>query len=202
MIKNQLLSTNRIVLWAKWFIQQEVALGDICVDATVGNGNDTLFLAELVGKDGKVYGFDIQATAIEITRKKLAESCLLDRVYLIHDNHANMEKYIKPNTVKAVMFNLGYLPGSDHSLITQPESTLRAVNSSVNLLKKDGLVTIVCYRGHNGAYSEFECLNNYLSKLNSNSYHVLRLDLINRIKPPPVLFVVRKIKNDKEVIKK
>ncbi|MGB9793372.1 MAG: class I SAM-dependent methyltransferase [Thermacetogeniaceae bacterium] len=198
MIKNQILSTSKVVLWAKWFVQQEVNHGDICVDATVGNGNDTLFLAELVGNEGKVYGFDIQAAAIEITRKKLAESCLLDRVYLIHDSHAHMEKYLKPNTVKAVMFNLGYLPGGDHSLITLPDTTLQAVKSSVHLIKEDGLITIVCYRGHQGGYSEFECLNNYLSKLNPNFYHVLRLDLINRIKLPPVLFVVRKTKKEEE----
>lgn len=198
MIKNQLLATDKIVIWAKWFIQQEVIPGDTCVDATVGNGNDTVFLAELVGKSGRVYGFDIQATAIEITRKKLAESCLLDRVLLIHDSHAYMEKYIKPNAVKAVMFNLGYLPGSDHSLITKPESTLRAVASSLNLIKEDGLITIVCYRGHHGASSEFECLNDFLSKLNPIFYQVIRLDLINRLKPPPVLYVVRKIKNEKQ----
>lgn len=195
MIKNQLL-TDKIVSWAKWFIQQEVNTGEICIDATVGNGNDTLFLAELVGHSGKVYGFDIQTTAIEKARQKLAENGLLERVYLIHDSHAHMGNYLKPNTVKAVMFNLGYLPGGDHSLITLPESTLQAVNAALYLIKQDGLITIVCYRGHSGAISEFKALNDYLTKLNPDSYNVLRIDLINRIKSPPVLFVVSKKRNN------
>lgn len=108
--KIEILS-QKLTTWAKWFVKQQVTEGDICVDATVGNGFDTLFLAECVGQKGKVYGFDIQQTALDNTKKLLTEAGLLDRVYLFHDSHSHMGTYLSNNTVKAVMFNLGYLPG-------------------------------------------------------------------------------------------
>jgi len=191
MKRNQLL-TNKIVSWAKWFVQQEVKPGEICVDATVGNGNDTLFLAALVGPSGRVYGFDIQEAALEITRQRLVENGFLERVCLIQDSHACIGKYLKPGTAKVVMFNLGYLPGGDHSLTTLPGSTLQALDAALQLIKQDGLITVVCYRGHEGALTEFTALNEFLAELNPKFYNVLRLDLINRPNLPPVLFVISK----------
>jgi len=64
------------------------------VDATCGNGNDTAFLASLVGENGRVFGFDIQDKAIANTTKKLTDLNLIDRVTLIKDGHQNMDKYI------------------------------------------------------------------------------------------------------------
>ena len=130
------LLTRRIVSWAKWFVKRGVSPGDFCVDATVGNGNDTLFLAECVGVQGKVYGFDIQPTAIENTKQKLTAAGMLERAALIQDSHTYMGNYLAPGTVKAVMFNLGYLPGGDPHLITEPESTVQALEAALHLLKK------------------------------------------------------------------
>lgn len=184
--------THRIVTWAKWFIKQEVSPGDICVDATVGNGNDTLFLAECVGVSGKVYGFDIQQTAIEKTKKKLAAADLLDRVNLIQDNHANLCEYLTKDSVKAVMFNLGYLPGGDTNLITKPESTIQAIEAALYLLSQGGIITVASYRGHPGTLEEYTKVNILLSKLNPINFNVLRLESINHAHLPPVLFVANK----------
>ncbi len=74
--------------YSKYLISQAVCLGDTVVDATAGNGNDTLYLANLVGATGRVYSFDIQAQAIENTAALLAKH---DNVTLIHDGHQNVD---------------------------------------------------------------------------------------------------------------
>jgi len=186
------LLTRRIVSWAKWFIEQEVSFGDICVDATIGNGNDTLFLAECVGKHGRVYGFDIQSTAIENTKQKLAAAGLSERAALIQNSHAYMGNYLEPNTIKAVMFNLGYLPGGDTNLITEPESTVQALEAALHLLQRGGIITVASYRGHPGGIEEYTNVNEFLTNLNPGRFKVLRLETINHEHLPPVLFVAQK----------
>ncbi|MCB1093584.1 MAG: methyltransferase domain-containing protein, partial [Verrucomicrobiae bacterium] len=62
--------------------------GDLAIDATVGNGHDTVFLAEAVGQAGQVIGFDIQPIAIEATRHRLSEAGLSDRVELHTECHS------------------------------------------------------------------------------------------------------------------
>ena len=184
--------SQRLVTWAKWFVKQQVACGDICVDATVGNGFDTLFLAECVGPEGKVYGFDIQQSALDKTKKLLSEAGLLDRVYLFHDSHSNLGTYLSHSTVKVVMFNLGYLPGGDHSLITKPETTIQALKAALPLLTTDGIITVVSYRGHRGAMEEYNAVNVFLSEINSKKYRVFCIDILNQDNLPPVLYVVHR----------
>lgn len=104
---------------AREVISKVVKKGDVAVDATAGNGLDTLFLAKLVGESGRVYAFDIQKEALENTRQRLQKEDLLSRVELIRAGHENMEEYV-PGHVSAVMFNLGYLPGGNHRVITRP----------------------------------------------------------------------------------
>lgn len=100
--------------------------GETVVDATCGNGNDTLFLSKLVGKTGQVYAFDIQEQAITQTKQLLEENKQVN-VTLILDSHANMEKYL-PETIKGklggAIFNLGYLPHSDKTIITKGNTTI------------------------------------------------------------------------------
>ena len=109
---------NKATDLAKGLITKAVSYGDIVVDATVGNGNDTLFLCQLVGEKGKVIGFDIQDVALERTREKLSENNMLDRVILINSGHENLKDYIDSG-VSAIMFNLGYLPGNNHNITTR-----------------------------------------------------------------------------------
>jgi len=120
-------------------LQQVLHEGDIAVDATLGNGYDTCCLAEAVGQSGRVYGFDLQFQAIESTRTRLEESGLSDRVELIHSSHSNWN--VLPDqlkgTVRAVTFNLGYLPGGDHELTTMSATTLEALNSAMRWLASD-----------------------------------------------------------------
>jgi len=161
------------------------------VDATAGNGWDTLFLARLVGPDGRVYAFDIQQAALDETAALLRKNKLLERVDLIHAGHEAMASYVK-EPVAAVMFNLGYLPGGDHSIVTRPESTLRGLAAALQLLKPGGLATLVLYPGHAEGKKEKEALLEYCCGLDASTFGVVHARLLNREKPPPELLLVKK----------
>lgn len=135
--------------------------GETVVDATAGNGHDTLFLAGLVGETGKVIAFDIQTAAIESTRRRLEAADVADRVELHGESHTHMASWAEAGTVGAIMFNLGYLPGEDHSLITLAPYTLLALDAAVPLLRPGGVITIVCYPGHPGGGEEAEAVREW-----------------------------------------
>jgi tRNA A58 N-methylase Trm61 len=145
---------------AQSWVREHVRPGDIVIDATAGNGSDTLFLARTVGSNGLVYAFDIQSEALEQTQSKL-ESALdqasLAPVYLIHAGHEEMSDRISldhEGQIAAVMFNLGYLPGASSPIITEAETTLPALESALRLLSGGGLITVVVYPGHKGGERE------------------------------------------------
>lgn len=178
----------------KQIMRKKVTEGNIVVDATVGNGNDTVFLADLVGETGKVYGFDIQELAIQNTIKKLSENNLLNRVELIKDSHEHMDKHVKENIDLAV-FNLGYLPGGDHSIITRPHSTIKAIQKAIELLNLKGIILIVLYSGHKGGMEEKRQVEEYVKTLNQKKFSVLKFDFINQINNPPILIGIEKKKD-------
>lgn len=103
----------QITGWCARFIREQVQPGDICIDATMGNGNDTLLLSSLCGKDGHVFAFDIQEAALINTRKRLMEADAPQNYTLLLESHTNIEHYVDPGTASCITFNLGYLPGGD-----------------------------------------------------------------------------------------
>jgi predicted methyltransferase len=142
--------------------------GDICVDATAGNGHDTLFLAEQVGQHGKVYAFDIQDMAIERTRERLVAQQLLGQVKLINDGHEHLSASLPDNysgQVSVIMFNLGYLPGSDKSCITRPDSTVSALKQAAALIKPKGIISVMLYPNHEGGHDETRAVLNWSGNL-------------------------------------
>jgi len=142
-------------------VRDWIAPGDITIDATAGNGFDTLFLANAVGPDGRVYAIDIQAAAIERVKLKLSEANLMDRVICCVDDHANVENIIPPehrDRVACAMFNLGYLPLSDKSLVTRVESSLPAIRNVSTMLQRGGVLTILAYVGHDGGRVEADAV--------------------------------------------
>jgi ubiquinone/menaquinone biosynthesis C-methylase UbiE len=166
--------------------------GDCVIDCTVGNGYDTLFLAKNVGLKGKVYGFDIQDTAIKSTKEKLIKENLYDRVILINDGHENLQKYVQEK-VKLVVFNLGYLPNGDHNITTKPSTTLEGIKSSLNVLNDNGIILITSYTGHKGGIEEKDAIEEFLKELNQKKFNVLRFDFINQVNNPPILYGVEKL---------
>ncbi len=176
---------------AREYIVSSVNEGDLAVDATAGNGHDTVLLAELVGKRGRVISFDIQEEAIAATRKRLRDNNLLERVELLHEGHENLLRHVK-GEVAAVMFNLGYLPGGDHSIITRKETTIEALNAVLTVLRRGGIITVVVYTGHQGGKEEGDALLDYCSGLEQGKYTVLYYQFLNQSNEPPSLLVIEK----------
>jgi hypothetical protein len=141
----------------------------VAVDATVGNGHDTLFLANCVGSAGKVIGCDIQPVALRQTSARLRAAGLLERVELLllgHEGVATWFAAAAPGVrVKAAMFNLGYMPGTDHSVITRAETTIPALESMLTLVAQGGIITAVIYSGHPGGLAETQAVLDWASAL-------------------------------------
>lgn len=165
--------------------------GHVVLDCTVGNGKDTLNLAKLVGKKGKVYGFDIQEKAINNTKNKLKELGLEQNVVLINDGHENLDKYIHEN-LNFIVYNLGYLPGGDKNIKTKPLTTIESLKKAVPLLNDNGLLLITCYIGHDGGKEEQEAVEIFLKSLDQKEYNVLQFKFINQRNNPPILYGVEK----------
>ncbi len=182
---------NNVLNISKIIMNLAIEAGDIVIDATIGNGNDTIYMAKLVGDKGKVYGFDIQNTAINITKQKLQKAGFYDRVILINSGHEKVDIYIKEK-VKLVVFNLGFLPGSDKTIKTQPNTTIIGIEKSLDLLMNNGVLLVISYTGHEGGLEEKNAVENYLKKLNQKEYNVFKFQFINQINNPPILFGVEK----------
>ena len=149
--------------------------GDIAIDATVGNGHDTLFLARAVGPTGKVYGFDIQAQALDTAYQRLQAEGLADRVSLYHAGHEAMAAALPdtlPGRVMGVMFNLGYLPGGDKGRTTAIATTLTALEQARSFLAPGGAISVLAYTGHPGGREEAEAVKRWAEGLSDAFYEV------------------------------
>jgi SAM-dependent methyltransferase len=173
-------------------IRSFVTLGDHVIDATCGNGHDTLLLAELVGSKGRVWAFDIQKEAIETTAARLDNAGHSESVVLIHDGHEIMTEHCS-GPVKAVVFNLGYLPGGDRTVVTRPESTLAGLEQSLEILEPGGIVVITLYPGHEGGGQERTVLETRLVLLPPAGFHVWRMGQVNVPATAPYVVLVQKV---------
>ncbi|MBB5039591.1 tRNA (mnm(5)s(2)U34)-methyltransferase [Prosthecobacter dejongeii] len=184
------------VRWAQLLLADRLSAGDVVVDATAGNGHDTLFLARCVGAAGHVYAMDVQAAAVAETHRRLLEAGIEeDQFTLVQAGHETMMELVKhehQGQVAGIMFNLGYLPGSDKTVITRTETTLTAVNAAVQLLKPGGLLTIAVYPGHEGGAQELAALTDWATSLPPRAYEVQHLRPVNRSANPPECWVVWK----------
>ena len=170
-----------------------IAQGDTVVDATVGNGNDTLFLASRVGAAGHVLGFDVQQSALDRTATQLTLTGMTRQVRLIHDGHEHLDQYLEPQQqITAAIFNLGYLPGSNKRIITHGETTISALKICLAHLRRGGIVALVVYYGHPGGEQEKETVLQTVKQLDQQQYSVLQYGFINQIHQPPFLLAIQK----------
>ncbi len=166
--------------------------GDTAIDATAGNGHDTVFLAELVGESGKVLAFDIQQAALMSTRERVSAAGLAGRVTFLNESHANMANHAGGASVKAVMFNLGYLPGDNHEITTHTDETLTALKITVDLLVPGGLLSVVCYPGHDAGAGEASAVETWMTSLATEGFHIARYGALGTRKPAPFLLLAKK----------
>ena len=174
----------------KQFILNHLGEGDTAVDFTMGNGHDTEFLSKTVGKSGHVYAFDVQEQALSSTADNLERAGCDHNYTLILDSHHNVKKYVQ-GPIKAGMFNLGYLPGSDKKITTMRETTMPAIEAAVDLLDHGGVLLVAVYPGHAEGDAEGKMVQDYFSTLDR---HVICCTLIRIVNSPssPFFFVIEK----------
>jgi 16S rRNA C1402 N4-methylase RsmH len=182
---------------AHTIIRDVLHSGDIAIDATVGNGHDTLFLVEQISPAGRVFGFDIQQAAIDSTSIKAGAYCrmLPECLTLIQASHADMGEKIPlqyHGKISVCMFNLGYLPGGDKSVITQTDSTITALNIASQLLSVNGIITVLAYPGHPGGSLETDQVKNWCKQLNEDQFKTSIVYSSENKESAPRLFVIRK----------
>ena len=176
------------------YLRQFIRPGDCIIDATAGNGRDTQFLCELTGEAGRVLAFDIQPQAVENTKKRLTEHGWDGVGTVILDSHANMAQYARPGTVDCIVFNLGWLPGGDHSIFTHADSTIAAIQAGLELLRDGGLMCVRIYSGGASGYEERDALLEYVKTIDSKQYTVLTVQFSNRTGDPPIpVFITKSI---------
>lgn len=182
----------QVTEWNHRLLTGLIPEGGICIDATAGTGRDSLFLAQQVGEMGHVISFDIQQTAIVQTRQRLEEVGYEERVKLILDSHVHMAQYVT-ESVDAILFNFGYLPGGDHTIATKPETSLLAVQQGLLLLKKGGVMSLCVYSGGDTGMEEYDKLTGWAAGLPGKEYLVIRNDFYNRNNHPPVILLILKL---------
>ncbi|MEH7379633.1 class I SAM-dependent methyltransferase [Bacillus sp. JJ1533] len=189
------MKLDRILPFARNLLKHAVNEGDYAVDATIGNGHDTAFLASLVGKSGRVFGFDIQKEAVENTTSRLKDEELLDCVSLFHESHNQMLTTIPTEAhgkIAGAVFNLGYLPGGNKEIVTKPDSTIEAIEQLLSLMKPEGVIVLVVYHGHQEGALERDRLIEYCSTLDQNRAHVLMYRFMNQMNNPPFIIAIEK----------
>ncbi|MCB1118602.1 MAG: methyltransferase domain-containing protein [Chlamydiia bacterium] len=168
--------------------RQHLEPGDVAIDATCGNGHDTLALAKRILPSGKLYALDIQKSALAAA-KKLVEETLGKQdniVYLLQD-HETLPG--EEEGVKLIVYNLGYLPGGDHSRTTQTPTTLRSIQNGLPLLAPGGALSITCYPGHPEGAREEAALLSFASTLPPTHYNICHHRFINRQNSPSLLLI-------------
>lgn len=171
-----------------------ISLGDIVVDATCGNGHDTLFLAKktLTHDSGRVYALDLQETALESSRKKLETELspeLSQRVIFLQQCHSHFPEEIHEQKARLFVYNLGYLPGGDKSKTTMTQTTLSSIDEAKKCLLPGGLISITCYPGHPEGEIEQKTILDHVSQWDLSEWSCCHHQWINRNHAPSLLLI-------------
>lgn len=206
--------------WVHRQLESYVNHAECCVDATAGKGNDTLFLCRNMKPGGKVFAFDIQKAALDAAGELLCRNgfvpkdcasngCIASgfasndyaaydfppedsKVRLILDGHEHMDRYLMPESVDVMMFNLGYLPGGDHKLATGAETTIAAIQKGLTLLKAGGVMSVCIYSGGDSGFAERDAVLPYLEGLDAKKYTVIVSRFSNKPNHPPIPVLIQK----------
>lgn len=173
-------------------ISESVREGDICIDATAGRGNDTLLLAQLVGKSGRVTAFDIQQDAVDSTRALLEQNGVSDRADVLLRSHSEMDSLFEEGTVSCITFNFGWLPGGDHNVFTNKRTSIEAIEKGLRLLKSGGVMTLIIYYGRETGFEERDALLEFLPTIDNKKYTVVEMPFVNRANCPPIPVMILK----------
>lgn len=184
-------SFNALTL-AHSFLSSHVKPGDLCIDATAGRGRDTVFLCRLVGDSGRVLAYDIQKDAVDETAALLEKEHLSHIGQVFQKSHDCMAEDAKPGTVRAIVFNFGWLPGGDHNIFTRAQTSIHAIEQGMKLLTPDGVMSLSIYYGKENGTSERDALLSYLSSIDPKTATVLVGNFVNRKNNPAIpVFILK-----------
>lgn len=183
-------SIGHVLTFQKMLLEKSLENGDIVIDATLGNGNDSLILLDLVGEAGYLHGFDIQKDAVEKTSARLQESGFAN-FKLYCESHENLDSLIK-KPVQGIVFNLGYLPKGDKLCTTCWESTQVAISKGMELLLPNGFISVMTYPGHESGYEEDIAIQDFFSKVDQKKYQIAQMQFLNQKNNPPKLYWLTK----------
>ena len=188
---------SHTITFVKSVVGLALSPGDVAVDATVGNGLDTCFLSGAVGPGGRVHGFDIQADALEQARRRLCGEGAPDNVVLHHAGHERMAELLPPEVqgrLAVAMFNLGYLPGGDETLVTRAATTCAAVDAALSLMRTGGLVSLTMYTGHPGGRDEARAVGAHCAAIPKERARVMRCSMHNHPEAQVELLLIERLR--------
>jgi hypothetical protein len=179
---------------AHQYWERLVKPGDLVIDATCGNGQDTLKLAQLAisSHAGQVYACDIQPQAIEQSRDYLTKHLSTQQLLRLEWRlgcHSTFPSEIPPNSVKLIVYNLGYLPGGDKNRTTQTQTSLESLFQAQQLIIPGGAISLTCYPGHAEGSLEEEAILRYASHLPPHEWNCCHHRWLNREKSPSLLLL-------------
>ena len=175
------------------FLAMHLAPGGLYVDATCGNGHDTLFLCRLAGAEGRVLGLDIQQQAVDNTNARLTAAGYgaVGRAVL-HD-HARLAELVQPGTADCVLFNFGWLPGAEHAVHSTADGSVPALRAALEALRSGGVLAAVLYSGQVIGDSEKQAALAFFRALPLTKYTVLVCEFANWADTAPLpCFIIKK----------
>lgn len=173
--------------------------GDTVIDTTCGNGFDTSFLAGILSTEGRLIALDKQAAAIQTTRDLIAKEhgdAVAARIEFTQGCHSVFPENILPESVKLIVYNLGYLPKGDKSIITQTETTLQSLSYALKLVQPGGAVSITCYSGHPGGDTEEAAVMAFCQALPQDTWNAVAHVRLNKPKAPSLILLQKKDEKD------
>ncbi len=189
-MSSRIPSIGHVQVFQKMLLEESLQEGDRVLDATVGNGHDSLMLLEYVGPTGFLIGFDVQREAVENTRSKL-EQAGKNNFQLICDTHAELGKYVL-EPFQGALFNLGYLPTGNKGCTTLWTSTKSAIDQAMNLLLPNGFIGVMTYPGHDSGMEEDLEIRGFFAQVNQKEFQIAQIEFINQKNNPPKLYWLTK----------
>lgn len=187
------MKQSQITYWCHEMIRSQAKQEGYYIDATMGNGNDTLFLCEMAGESGHVLAFDIQEKAISATKELLISCGYEERATLVKRGHEYMDEYVDEDFADVICFNFGYLPGGDHQIATKLKTSIEAIEKGLRILKSGGMMSLCIYSGGDTGFEEKDGILDYLKELPAKKYTVIVNEYYNRGNCPPMpVFVFKK----------
>ncbi len=161
------------------------------VDMTCGNGNDSLYILNAI-EGAKLLALDLQREAVDRTIALLSSNHPTRNWKVLQRDHSEISE-ISKDPADLYIYNLGYLPGGDKTIITRPESTvqsLRAVTSG--LLTPGGAILLTHYVGHDGGPEELHAVEEYVKTLDQKEFNVLKYEFLNQVHSPPLVLSIER----------